>query len=655
MAHPGHSNGRNGGNGNGAWRGGSTLPRGITSAYNFAPLAQQVVCPEWQDRVSHDLPLREGLCADLQIELVAETPLLVGAERDDTPRQRGQVPAVGFHTHPDGTPAIPGSSLRGMLRNVLEIASFSRMQLIDDRALSIRDLTTSGSEYMRAMVGGDIRSSSVGARPLAQGGWLWFDGQDWRLEPTSVARVEHREIVRHFGLSREVWPGKRTTAAQKYEVLRTALQAASRAGKLTKTGHVQVRHPRVEEAVHERSRGKQLRYRRIERLLPVDDTSPSSTVGALVVTGQGVPNKHMEFVFGLCGRKPESRVIDPAAMTRFRQVYGHDDSDWSTHWSRRAAEGTPVPVFWIERDGELQIGLSQMFRLPGPRSLGQMVPDEHRPRAGAARRLDFVETLFGRVGSDAALKGRVFVGDLRWSGSPQGRPVPADAAYAQPTVLGQPKPSFYPAYLEQQQQGGVLKSPDYRTVLSPDARLRGWKRYPVRPLPEVRVPEPPAKSQATVQTRLQALAPGNRFKGRIRLHNVTPEELGAVAWALTWGGDDRLRHAIGLGKAFGFGCVRVRIANADSPDAVRANDPATSAPGLGDCTRAFVAYMQRQIPGWERTGTMCELLAMANPELPQATAANLTPLELTVGARNEFVEAKSRDNRLALQPHSQRR
>jgi len=45
----------------------------ITSAYNFVPLQSAVVQPEWQDRSSQDVPLREGLCAELDIIITNDT------------------------------------------------------------------------------------------------------------------------------------------------------------------------------------------------------------------------------------------------------------------------------------------------------------------------------------------------------------------------------------------------------------------------------------------------------------------------------------------------------------------------------------------------------------------------------------------------------
>ena len=153
-----------------------------------------------------------------------------------------------------------------------------------------------------------------------------------------------------------------------------------------------------------------------------------------------------------------------------------------------------------------------------------------------------------------------------------------------------------------------------------------------------------------MQTSLQALAPDNRFSGRIRLHNVTPEELGSVVWALTWGGNEGLRHGLGMGKPFGFGQIAIRITNAADSGAVQPNLPTQAGPDLAQCLAAFETFMQTQVPGWDKSATLRELLAMADPTKPQANRSNLSPLELQVGAGNQFVQAKSQ--RAVLQPYS---
>ncbi|HFD17052.1 MAG TPA: hypothetical protein ENJ38_12220, partial [Rhodospirillales bacterium] len=42
---------------------------------------------------------------------------------------------------PDGRYAIPGSSLKGLIRAVVEIAGFGRMRMVDDIRPGLRDIS----------------------------------------------------------------------------------------------------------------------------------------------------------------------------------------------------------------------------------------------------------------------------------------------------------------------------------------------------------------------------------------------------------------------------------------------------------------------------------------------------------------------------------
>ncbi|WP_394330390.1 RAMP superfamily CRISPR-associated protein [Nitritalea halalkaliphila] len=58
---------------------------------------------------------------------------------------------------------IPATSLKGMIRNVLEIMSYSRLNknLVNDHRFSFRDISSSRSQYMRRYQQFEI-----------QGGWM---------------------------------------------------------------------------------------------------------------------------------------------------------------------------------------------------------------------------------------------------------------------------------------------------------------------------------------------------------------------------------------------------------------------------------------------------------------------------------------------------
>ncbi|MBI4664150.1 MAG: hypothetical protein HY735_35590 [Verrucomicrobia bacterium] len=112
----------------------------LPSLYNFVPLADQVFFPPWWPQVSHDVPFREGLCGSFTIEAEAMTPIYVRAKgnwqylkKKATPEDFQPPPDdyTDFFKLPDDTYAIPDTSVKGVIRAVLEIASFGKLERID--------------------------------------------------------------------------------------------------------------------------------------------------------------------------------------------------------------------------------------------------------------------------------------------------------------------------------------------------------------------------------------------------------------------------------------------------------------------------------------------------------------------------------------------
>lgn len=182
--------------------------------------------------------------------------------------------------------------------------------------------------------------------------------------------------------------------------------------------------------------------------------------------------------------------------------------------------------------------------------------------------LDLVEAIFGKVGKkpEDALRGRVAFGT-----APLTNPGEVRLALRKPTVLGSPKPSYFPTYLRQpldpHQATRLPGSEKYRTYMDDGAELAGWKRYPVHQLDQVDLPKLNAANQDArqVQIELQTLSGKNgqrpRFESRLHFHNLRPVELGAVLWALRFGarGASVHRHAIGMAKPHGFGQIAITL------------------------------------------------------------------------------------------------
>lgn len=642
-----------------------------TAAYNFVPLSGTILRPEWQDRVSHDCPLAEGLSAQIDITIHNDTPLLVGGQ----PRN-----PVDFFKHPDGTPAIPGASLRGMLRNVLEIATFSRLSLMDDKQLAIRDVRP-GSDYLRQMVTSSAQKGGVPrAEPAALAGWLRFENGGWTIHPCEHGRICHSVLSARFGvdIKSPYSPNKPDCASiqWKYELVRKHLNdlrlyAEASDWKIDwhrrggqeikpitgKNGTTQNRYRPVIE----------LRYRDVKDVHRAADSARRIET-RLVVTGQpSAPSgkardgyfrsgKHMEFLF----RVDTARAlpVSPKVFRGFRDTHPADDkrtgapSSWEFYRHEKPFGKLGVPVFYRtdSQSGEVSsFGLAQLYRLPYPKTLRGYTGVHAQPVREGERRLDFVETLFGCLPlgeSDEGLKSRVSIGDCRLQG-----PLPAKLAHAsflRETVLSSPKPSYFPFYVEQSAVGNH----GLKTLLDEAASLRGWKRYPVR-MPEAvnGVPEAPDEANPEMRTQLRPLAAVATFGGRIRLHNVMPQELGAVLWALTWGGRSFLRHALGMGKAFGLGQVHISVAGLQVQPHLPS--PASAERTCQDYVALFESWAQEAMTGsaresatpsdpdpvWRQSPQLQELFKMADPRMITGDLLK-SPRFSTDPRSNEFQQIK---------------
>lgn len=598
--------------------------RAINSPYNFVPLHERVHLPEWGELVSHDVPFKEGVDAEIHYTLTAESPLLVGGHHTSSDgRQPGEVYPFKLRNG-ENSYAIPGSSLKGMLRAVLEIAGFGRMRMVDDRALSVRDLTAGARFFYRNKMTDDSVKGAY--RPKVQSGWVEFDdsGKPW-ITPCAYSRVEHDDLAKYS--DDPIWEEFPEAPGSKFKY-ETWEQSGS---------EFELWFQPEPETSHHHSRGK-LIYSKATSL------GTGSKWGTLVFTGQPHKRdrqkpgcKHMEFIFYEDQQESvEKFEVEDSVWRAFLQI--HENSKEWEYWRHEPY----VPIFYLtDKNGATSLGLAQMYRLAYEHSIGETIEhasSEHRRQPGVDARYDLADLLFGAVGEGEmdSLRGRVSVETATLESQSRLRP-------QEPTILNSPKPSFYPNYVVQKTIERVkLDGQTYQTYVTQKIgehknrrpQIRGFKRYPARPENDVAVQalSSDQSSSASVQVRLFPLDKRAQFKGRIVCHNLQPIELGALLWVMTWGNRDKLRHSLGMAKPFGFGQVRISIDHSRST--VRPNDPKKEACLLNDDQVAefmakFVEHMRTECPAvdWEQTPQLANLLAMADPdaaaEYKQATGSSL--------------------------------
>jgi len=102
-----------------------TLPDPARAPYNFIQLNNKIV-PAKQQGTSN---VNNSLSGYIEIQIKTKTPLFIRNNKEDE----------NFFTI-NGELTIPGSSIRGMIRNLVEIVSWSELKFFDNRRLSHRGM-----------------------------------------------------------------------------------------------------------------------------------------------------------------------------------------------------------------------------------------------------------------------------------------------------------------------------------------------------------------------------------------------------------------------------------------------------------------------------------------------------------------------------------
>ena len=658
----------------------------VQAPYTFVPLSSNVVEAPGEARSSglQDVPVGpEAYSGVLEVKVHTDTPVFIGGKAD------GDQKETPPYRTPDGQFALPGSSLRGMLRNVVEIATFGALETrVNDHRYGVRDLHNRDlyTDHMAALAAVDPskRGKDV-PYPLVCAGMLrpvrdeelpaGKDREDYPavLDVRSFAKVPYEELIRHAAQVgvRNFDPGKRQSAPEKYEAWGHApLQVGFEVDEWVAHGKKEAGHTR-----HGAFGLARLTGGRADGRL-VFTGQPSKWTPDLAKKKNAGKPKHHDFLFyGEHG----TLLVDRKTLDDFRFI--HSDrgqqnrltdspntelkylletcgggaksvSQWIT-----SGRGGSLPVFFLaeERSAKVEvnngvkvraIGLAMMFRLAYRHSVGETVRAS-QPWSG---REDLADRIFGYVPlgrkekrpphleDRIARKGRVWVGDARVVDAVlQEHPVTA--------ILSAPKASFYPNYVEQgTQDPGSQPLNGFTSWHDEGARPRGWKRVP--PRQEVDRPYIPSKVKdlGRVGTTFRPWRATKGLVFKLRFHNLSPEELGAVVWALDFGGRSELRHTIGLAKQLGYGSIRLQVQGGSVRSTRDWEAPLEGAEldTLVQSTRgAFADFMEdalegRETGGWAGSRPLFELLESARVQ--EEGQRHLRIDDPTHG--NEFIAAK---------------
>ncbi len=531
----------------------------ITAPYNFVPLNEKVFYPPWADDVSHDIPFEDGQSGEIDITITAKSPIFVKDSKNEEE-------FCNFN----GQYYIPGSSVKGVIRSVLEIMSFSKLRAEEftDSTYALRDLSNAQNFYMKQM---NQQNHTTYC------GWLKKDGDKCIIENCGIPGRIHQnqidfalntEFAKHFNSKLfNSNNSKQKTAKYKYDLLKN------------KDFEISVGEKYSSEEKNKFDKRKFYKYDR-----------NGKNRGTLVLTGQPTlrqntgkerDGKGFEFLFF---EKIEDLEVPKKIFENFKFAYfdgretePKESPDW-TYWKKKLKQGEKVPVFFQKTKKEVNhFGLSYLYKLPYKHSVKHGLYAEH-----FSSYLDLAQSIFGYVDkkSQTALKSRVqFSNFIALKDSVNVMPKRTE-------ILGSPRASYYPNYIKQ--NGGT-----YKTYMDDDFKIAGRKRYPIHKGNQT--VQSATSENENIGTTITPLKDGVLFKGKLRYHNLRKVELGAILSALTYHNTKDTFHNIGMAKPLGYGKVKIEI----------------SCENLNSYLKEFELEMNDFIEDWASSKELTELISMS--------------------------------------------
>ena len=590
----------------------------VRSPFNFVPLNKSVFYPDWAQLINQDIPFENGLSGSVEVTIKAETPIFVRNGHTDEDQKANNDVYKSFSKFPDGRFFIPGASVKGAVRSVLEILSMGKMH-VDKNAMFA---------WPRLDPGAKMDMTKIKC------GWLFRRQNDsyyisvckgnprrialWEIDRLFETHIleEHFSGEGHFNLNTE-----KNLNGQNYDPKTAAFKYALL-----------------------RSLGKEIRldnryfsYGEKDTMVPDED---GDFKGTIVLTGQpdkkrnwGKPNRRMgegkwkEFIFP--SEIDHELELDEDLFDRYKSLY-QDSPDWSL--KIKDIDTVGMPIFLREdKNGLVDFGLTFMYKVPYKHVPQDLIPGKDSQNEDDEYFPDLAECMFGYTSKKESLRGRVqfsnFVSD------------DAKEDLECCLVLNGPKASYYPFYIRQDngKNGFTNRYQNYN-----DGAIAGRKRYILRDS----IWQKKAETE-TVNSDLHPLKAGSSFKGIVHFHNLLPEELGALLSALTFHGHDKCYHQIGQAKPYGFGKVSLKLDTLKVPSymglTLRENDFYMA---------CFEKMMQAYEPSWRYENSLKELFTLSSVVV-KGNDTKYQYMEMSMERNaNEFNNVKK--EKLYLEDYTQR-
>lgn len=521
--------------------------------YNFVPLPENVLTVD-EEFSAHDKYDSDRHTGYIELEIKTETPIYTRCafptsvyENQNNFDDKGKLKVTAdsncqqfFHRGDERIPVIPGSTLRGMTRSLVEILAYGKMNFITDSQLvhrAVADPSSLGKKYREQLLGKD-KGNSYFDYPShnLKGGYLEIRNNKYFIRPAIENNNESFVHIEIDDLDRLGVLTNNTVYVDKSTIRTTKYRRGER------------RDITLDMAVAEN----------------VSNIPQTNYLPTKLVKTNAIGRKHMQCVIFEANTDDTKLIPISDEMWRIFK----EDGDLKRGIPCRKLQNQGDALFYLLNDkGNLIFfGSTMMFRLPYINTVEKFIPEILR----CEDKLDFAEAIFGKV-QEKQIAGRVFFSDAvcktvspYLDGANDGRRVPK--------ILSSPKPTSFQLYLTQPTPNHKNDLKSYYDI--DETVIRGSKHY----WHKREFQESDFKAQNTrirndnkgveenrnrqwqnskQHTIIKPVKPNIVFgNAKVYFENLTSLELGAIFTALDL--EETMRHQIGMAKPYGLGSVAIK-------------------------------------------------------------------------------------------------
>lgn len=499
--------------------------REAVAPYNFVPLNEKVVLVD-KDIPSHDFYNLNRLSGRIELKIKTQTPFFIRniAKLSDMPKNENEVEDQDFFS-PGGNLKIPGSSLRGMVRTLVEIVGHGKFVNSDlEKRLYYRFIGEKGplqKEYNKNMINKQNNQIQIKGGVLRQSN----NGQGtYKIIPSprqglAVYRV-NKNTIKNANISLEVPEEKN------YNFKEIFFEPAAPS-------------------------------KPVQKIYTKEPANPKADLraGYLVCSGS-MPNKKRQWIIENPGPNTKPLQIPSEVVTSYQQDENRNAVNLLEELKNNSAEEIPCFYMTDSEDRVISFGHTGFFRLAYDKKIGDHVPEALKINE---EKFDIAESIFGVANHFAS---RVYFEDAALIPD-QGNPY-LHQDYRHPKILSTPKPTTFQHYLVQGKRNDH-KVVDKNNLMTwnKDTMLRGYKLYWHRDINMAEAPDnweapqgAPEQARTQYKYRIKPVRREICFKGDIRFENLSKEELGALLFVLDL--PQNCYHKLGLAKPLGLGSVEIK-------------------------------------------------------------------------------------------------